>query len=172
MKKRDGALSVVGLLLISFLLLFGIAWAAKFGWEKIVELKEADTEYNKEEVVNNLNFIIKEKYFFEYKYASENHINFEELYNTDAVIKSLIDNGHIEQLKDINDNPVENQYYIHPDTLKSDIEKNEINENGSNSNGTKVFKIKKLEDKFMIYFVDKYGEEEELGELIIYPDIK
>ena len=117
-------------------------------------------------------FIIKEKYFFEYKYASENHINFEELYNTDAVIKSLIDNGHIEQLKDINDNPVENQYYIHPDTLKSDIKKNEINENGSNSNGTKVFKIKKLEDKFMIYFVDKYGEEEELGELIIYPDIK
>ena len=35
-----------------------------------------------------------------------------------------------------------------------------------------LFKIKKLEDKFMIYFVDKYGEEEELGELIIYPDIK
>lgn len=171
MKKRE-SFSVVILLIISFVLAIGIATAAKFAWSKIVEIKDADTEYNKEEVVNNLNFIIKEKYFFEYKYASENNINFEELYNTEAVIKSLIDNGHIEQLKDINDNLVENQYYIHPDTLKSDIEQNEINENGSNSNGTKVFKIKKIEDKFMIYFVDKYGEEEELGELVIYPDIK
>ena len=171
MRKREG-LSVVMVLLIGFLLAFGIATAAKFVWIKVLEIKEADTEYNKEEVVNNLNFIIKEKYFFEYKYATENHVNFEELYNTDAVIKSLIDNGHIEQLKDINDNPVENQYYIHPETLKSDIEQSEINENGSNSNGTKVFKIKKIEEKLMIYFVDKYGEEEELGELIIYPDIK
>lgn len=171
MKKQDG-LSILVLLLVSVLLVVGIGFAGNFIWNIVVEMKDADTEYNKEEVVNNLNFIIKEKYFFEYKYASENNINFEELYNTDAVIKSLIDNGHIEQLKDINDNPVEDQYYIHPETLKSDIEQNEINENGSDSNGTKVFKIKKIEDKFMIYFVDKYGEEEELGELVIYPDIK
>ena len=171
MKKQDG-LSILVLLLVSVLLVVGIGFAGNFIWNKVVEMKDADTEYNKEEVVNNLNFIIKEKYFFDYKYASENNINFEELYNTDAVIKSLIDNGHIEQLKDINDNPVEDQYYIHPETLKSDIEQNEINENGSDSNGTKVFKVKKIEDKFMIYFVDKYGEEEELGELVIYPDIK
>ena len=54
----------------------------------------------------------------------------------------------------------------------TDFSENEINENGSDSNGTKLFKIKKIEDKFMIYFVDKDGKEEELGELIIFPEIK
>ena len=47
----------------------------------------------------------------------------------------------------------------------------EVKQNGSEGNGTKVFKIKKVEDKYMIYFVDKYGEEQELGELIIKPEL-
>ena len=75
MKKQDG-LSILVLLLVSVLLVVGIGFAGNFIWNKVVEMKDADTEYNKEEVVNNLNFIIKEKYFFEYKYASENNINF------------------------------------------------------------------------------------------------
>ena len=45
-----------------------------------------------------------------------------------------------------------------------------INENGSASNGTKVYKIKKIEGKYWIYFVDKYGEEEKVGELILDPE--
>lgn len=171
MKKNEG-LSIILLILISIMILVGIGFAANWTWNKISEVRAADTEYNKEEVVSNLNMIIKEKYFFEYKYASENHVDFSELYTTEKVIQSLIDNGHIEQLKDINDNLVVDQYYIHPETLKSDFSENEINENGSNSNGTKLFKLKKIDEKFMIYFVDKYGEEEELGELIIFPEIK
>ena len=68
---------------------------------------------------------------------------------------------------DINDNLVQDQYYIRAEALKSDLATGVINENGSESNGTKVYKIKKLDDKYMIFFVDKYGDEEELGELII-----
>ena len=63
------------------------------------------------------------------------------------------------------------EYYINADSLNSDIATQVINENGSNSNGTKVFKIKKIEDKYMIYFVDKYGEQEEIGELIMKPEV-
>lgn len=171
MRKNEG-LSIIVLILISIMILVGVGFVANWAWNKISEVREADTEYNKEEVVSNLNMLIKEKYFFEYKYASENHVDFSELYTTEKVIQSLIDNGHIEQLKDINDNLVEDQYYIHPETLKSDFSENEINENGSDSNGTKLFKLKKIDERFMIYFVDKYGEEEELGELIIFPEIK
>ena len=171
MKKNEG-LSIIVLILISIMILVGVGFAANWAWNKISEVREADTEYNKEEVVSNLNMLIKEKYFFEYKYASENHVDFSELYTTEKVIQSLIDNGHIEQLKDINDNLVADQYYIHPETLKSDFSENEINENGSDSNGTKLFKLKKIDERFMIYFVDKYGEEDELGELIIFPEIK
>lgn len=171
MKKRDG-LSIIALIFLIVIIGAIVIFAGKYAWNKIDEVKEADTLYNKEEVVSGINFIVKEKYFFEYKYASENNINFEELYNTENLIKSLIKEGYIEQLKDVNDNLVENQYYINPETLKSDIQENVINENGSDSNGTKVFKLKKVEDKYLIFFVDKYGNEEELGELIIYPDIK
>ena len=64
------------------------------------------------------------------------------------------------------------QYYINPNKLNGDLATSVINENGSDSNGTKVFKLKKVEneDKYKIWFVDKYGEEEELGELIITPE--
>ena len=117
------------------------------------------------------NLIVKEKYVLDYKYASENNQKIEDIYSADTVIQFLLDKNYIEQLKDINDNIVENQYFINPDSLNSDIATNVINENGSNSNGTKVFKIKKIDDKYMIYFVNKYGDEEELGELVMNPEV-
>ena len=83
----------------------------------------------------------------------------------------LLESKYIEHLKDINDNIVENEYYINTEQLNRDIVSYEVNKNGSEGNGTKVFKIKKIETKYMIYFVDKYGEEEELGELIMHPEI-
>ena len=83
----------------------------------------------------------------------------------------LLDSNYIEQLKDIENNPVQDQYFINPDALNSDIATNTLNENGSEGNGTKIFKLKKTEDKYLIYFVDKYGNEEELGELIMKPEV-
>ena len=61
----------------------------------------------------------------------------------------------------------DSKYYFTPVTKSTNV----LNENGSNSNGTKVFKIKKLDDNYMIYFVNKYGDEEELGELIMKPEV-
>ena len=83
----------------------------------------------------------------------------------------LLENKYIEQLKDIKDNLVQDQYYINPDSLNSDIATNAINKNGSEGNGTKIFKIKKENDKYNIYFVNKYGDEENLGELVMKPEV-
>lgn len=83
----------------------------------------------------------------------------------------LLDSNYIEQLKDIKNNPVQDQYFINPDALNSDIATGALKENGSEGNGTKIFKLKKIEDKYLIYFVDKYGNEEELGELIMKPEV-
>ena len=130
--------------------------------------KKSTISYIKEYVRN---LIVKEKYVLDYKYASENNKNIDEIYSADTVLQYLLDKNIIEQLKDINDNIVENQYFINPDALNSDIATNVINGNGSNSNGTKVFKIKQLEDKYMIYFVNKFGDEEELGELVMKPEV-
>lgn len=173
MKKENGA-SIVALIIVIVIIvaIIGIVIYKLFGNDGIVPQQiENDVEYNKTEIVEKLNLIVKEKYVLDYKYASENNQKIEDIYSADTVIKYLLDSNYIEQLKDVNDNLVENQYFINASALNSDIATNLINENGSSSNGTKVFKIKKLEEKYMIYFVNKYGEEEELGELVMNPEV-
>ena len=171
MRKGDG-LSIAGMfvLIIILIVLAFLAGDKIFGKDGVVDkITEVDNEYNKTEIVDSLNLVIKEKYVLDYKYALENKLNIDEICTTDNFFKYLLENGYIEQLKDINDNLVQDQYYIRAESLKSDLATGVINQNGSESNGTKVYKIKKIEDKYMIYFVDKYGDEEELGELIINP---
>lgn len=173
--RRKSGFSIIGLILgIIFIIAIAVFAVIKvFGNDGIVkQYKEEDTEYNKTEVVEKLNLIIKEKYFGDYKYAQENNKNISEIYTEEILFQYLKDNNYIEDLKDINDNLVENQYYINTDSLNRDIVSYEVNPNGSEGNGTKVFKIKKVDTKYMIYFVDKYGEEEELGELVINPEIQ
>ena len=170
MKKENGA-SIILLVIVIVVLVIIAGVALHVVYKNLNRFTETEVEYNKEEIVEKLNLIVKEKYVLDYKYASENNKNIDEIYSADTVLQYLLDKNIIEQLKDINDNIVENQYFINPDALNSDIATSVINENGSNSNGTKVFKIKKLEEKYMIYFVNKYGDEEELGELIMKPEV-
>lgn len=172
--KREEIFSLISLVIvIAILIVIAVFVGNKlFGREGVVDqYKEADTEYNKTEIVENLNLMIKEKYVLDYKYAQENKKDIDEIYNTETIFSYLLEKGYLEPLKDINDNLVEDQYYINADSLHTDIATAVINENGSASNGTKLFKVKKIEDKYMIYFIDKYGEEEELGELILKPEV-
>lgn len=173
MKKGNG-FSIVGSIIIVIIILLIIAFFAGdkiFGRNGMVDkIKEAENEFNKTEIVDSLNLVIKEKYVLDYKYASENDLKPEEFCTQENFFKYLLDNGYIEQLKDIKDNLVENQYYIKAESLNGDIETGIINKNGSQSNGTKIYKIKKFEGKYLIYFVDKYGDEEKVGELILDPE--
>lgn len=172
--RREDFFSILILFVIIALLIALAVFAINkvFGKEGVIDqYTEADNEYNKSEIVDKLNLIIKEKYIFDYKYATANNKTVTEVYNEETIIGYLLDENYIEPLKDINDNLVENQYYIQPNSINSDIATSVINENGSESNGTKIFKIKKLENKYSIFFVDKYGEEEEIGELILNPEV-
>lgn len=173
MRKEDG-LSIISLIVIIVILvvILGVAVKVVLGEDGILaKYSQADYEYNKSEIVEKLNFIIKEKYVLDYKYALENKKDINEIYSEKIVFQYLLDSGYIEQLKDIKDNLVQDQYFIKPESLDGDIATNALKQNGSKGNGTKIFKIKKLEEKYMIYFVDKYGEEEEIGELILKPEV-
>lgn len=170
MRREDGV-SVIALIIIVVLLLCIIGAAGYKLWGTFNEVKDNATEYNKEEIVDKLNMMIKEKYVLDYKYASENNQKIEDFYNDEYVINYLIENKFIEQLKDIEDNPVQDQFYINAEQLNSDVSTEVINENGSKSNGTKIFKLKKVDDKYYICYVDKFGEEEQLGELILKPEV-
>lgn len=170
MRKEEG-LSIIALIFIIVIL----AIIAGFAYNKLQhfvdDFNETDIEYNKTEIVEKLNLLVKEKYVKDYKYAQENNQKIEDIYTTDAVINYLLEHNYIEELKDIDDRVVQDEYYINANSLNSDIATQVINENGSNSNGTKVFKIKKMEEKYIIYFVDKYGEQEEIGELNMKPEV-
>lgn len=170
MRKEDG-LSAIALIFIVVILVVIAGFAFNKVQHVVDDLKETDVEYNKTEIVEKLNLIVKEKYVKDYKYAQENNKKIEEIYTSDAVINYLLEDNYIEQLKDIDDRLVQDEYYINANSLNSDIATQVINENGSNSNGTKVFKIKKIEEKYMIYFVDKYGEQSEIGELNMNPEV-
>jgi len=170
MRKQDG-LSIIALVIVIAILVLLAGFAYNEIKNVVDNFKETDIEYNKAEIVEKLNLIVKEKYVKDYQYAQENNQKIEDIYNAEAVINYLIESNYIEQLKDIDDRLVQDEYYINADSLNSDIATQVINENGSNSNGTKVFKIKKIEDRYMMYFVDKYGEQEEIGELNMHPEV-
>lgn len=137
----------------------------------VEQYDQADYEYNKSEILDRLNGIIKEKYVLDYKYALENSKDINEIYSEDIVFQYLLDSEYIEPLKDIKDNLVEDQYFIKYDSLYTDDATNALKENGSLGNGTKIFKIKKEDNKYTIIYIDKYGEEEEIGELNLKPEI-
>ena len=150
MRKGDG-LSIAAMFLMIIILVVIAFFAGKkiFGKNGVVDrITEADNKYNKTEIVDSLNLVIKEKYVLDYKYALENKVNIDEICTIDNFLKYLLEKGYIEQLKDINDNLVQDQYYIRAEALKSDLATGVINENGSESNGTKVYKIKKIDDKY------------------------
>ncbi len=173
--KKEAGLSILSLIITIVILLVIAAFLGNkiFGKNGIFEkYKETENEYNKAEIVDILNQVAREKYVLDYNYAIENNLKPEEYCSPDNLFKYLLDCGYLEQLKDIKDNLVQDQYYIIPESLNGNLAMNAINENGSESNGTKVYKVKKLENKYIIFFVDKYGDEEELGELDLNPVIK
>ena len=170
MRREDG-LSIIALILLIVVVAAVLGVVGTKAWQIFQGMRDEDTEYNKTEIVEDVNLIVKEKYVFDYKYCLENNQNMDELYNETYLIDYLKTEGYIEDLRDINDNPVQDQYYINAEKLNTDVSTNVINANGSAANGTKVFKIKKVDTKYMICYVDKYGAEEELGELVIKPEI-
>ena len=140
MRREDG-LSIVALIIIIVILVVVavLAYIKIFGEKGIVtQYSESETEYNKEEVVDKLNLIVKEKYIFDSKYATENNQNIDDIYTAEALIKYLMEQEYIEELKDVNDNVVQDQYYINAQKLNGDTASAVTNENGSSAYDTKL----------------------------------
>lgn len=173
MRKENGS-SLISLIIIVIIIIIalGVAFKVVFGEGGVLEkYSQADYEYNKNEVLEKLNYVIKEKYVLDYKYALENNKDINEIYSEDIVFQYLLDNNYIEPLKDINDNLVQDQYFVKYESLNADIATNALRKNGSEGNGTKIFKIKKEDNKCTIIYIDKYGKEEIIGELNLKPEI-
>ena len=144
----------------------------------ITKVTTDEEKYNKSEVLEEINFIITQKYLEVYKKATaggENKI--EQFYNGDKVIAYLKgytcdDNGNINleeaptetaYIEDLASE--ENCYYVNIKNFKRDITTYGIGENAENSSD--YFFIRKEDDKYNLYYQNANKEIDEVGTLSI-----
>jgi len=162
-------------LVITIIILIAIASLGVFltlGEDGILkQVSDEEIEFNKNEVLKQLNTILTQKYIEDYHKESGNNI--EQYYNEEEIIKFLKENNYIENnYEPEKQEKTENRYYIHVENLKSDINQFALSKNGNNEgNGKNLFYLQKEESKFFVYYITLGGETEQIGELEIQKDL-
>lgn len=184
MKKQNGLglLSLI-IIIVILIILAGVAFKLILGDDGVLDkVTTEEVEYNKTEVLEELNFMITEKYLDAYKKSTSSgkNNNIEQYYNIEKVIKFLkgYSGGEtgddytnqdskvvIEDLAGITD-----MYFIKISELKTDI--SGYGE-GENKEGSKdLFFIKKEnEQEYKVYYKNSNEEDEEIGLLEFEPEI-
>ena len=172
MKKQNG-LSMISLVIIIVLLIVAIGVAVKFlGGDNglVSQVANEEKEYNKNEIIEDLNEIITEKYLEEFKKASDNkELDINSLYNATIVKDYLIEKCYIEEYLDKENNKVENTYFINKDLLKRDIKNYGKGENGKEKD-LYIVEINIIDNSnynFEVCYVNFSGEKENIGSLKI-----
>ena len=184
MKKQNG-LGLLSLIIIIAILitLAGVAFKVILGDDGVLDkVTTEEVEYNKTEVLEELNFMITEKYLDAYKKATSSgkKDNIEQYYNIEKVIQFLKgysggESGDdytnqdskvvIEDLAQTTD-----AYFIKTSELKTAI--SGYGE-GKNEEGSKDFFFIKKESEqiYKVYYKNSNGQDEEIGELEFEPEI-
>lgn len=184
MKKENG-LGLIPLIfiIIVLLILIGVAFKLVLGDDGVLEkVTTEEAEYNKTEVLEEINLIIREKYLDAYKKSTSSgkKDNIEQYYNIEKVIKFLkgysggeSGNDYTNQdskviIEDLAGNT--DMYFIKISELKTDI--NGYG-GGENKEGSKDFFFIKKESEqiYKVYYKNSNGEDEEIGELEFEPEI-
>lgn len=184
MKKERGlGLISLAIIIIILLILAGVAFKLILGSDGVLEkVTTEEVEYSKTEVLEELNLIIREKYLDAYNKAIEKGKtnNIEQYYTSDKVIKFLKgysggesgEDYSIQDAKVIIEDLVNStdMYYIKISELNFDISNYGKGDNKENSKD--FFFIKKQsEEIYKVYYKNVKGEDEEIGELDIKPEI-
>ena len=184
MRNNAGKAFVQLIIIIAILAVIGfVAYKAAVGRDGIIRKVTTEEEkYNKTEVLEEINFMITEKYLDAYGKATaggENKI--EQFYNNEKVIAYLKgysggEDGNI-NYEEAPDKKViiedlvseENCYFVNIENLKSDMSSYGKGENTKDSND--YFFIKQEEEKLNLYYKDANFEIEQIGELQIEQSI-
>lgn len=166
MKREDGLTAVwLTVLIAVIVVVIGVVIYYSLGDEGIItKATQDEEEFNKTEVLDELNFTITKKYLGTYKNEVTNGTKIEEVYNSDVVINYLKEQNIIENYKDN-----ENVFYVKVDALKSDIKQGK-GENGSDKD---VYVISKKEEsgEYIVFYVKNENEKIEIGPLQLTPEL-
>lgn len=174
MKKKGSNLLV---LIISIVVLIGvIALIAHFTISKdgaVTKVVEEEKEYNNEEVIEELDLIIRKKYIDIFNSSTENRVSIDEVYDSGNVISKMIEDDVLEKFVEYdeegNKKEIENKYYIKVSNLKMDIT------SGKGENGSKkdIFVVEKKQDvdEYVVKYYDNKSETQEIGTLDFTPEV-
>ncbi len=146
--KRDNGLAAITLVLMIIIILgiVGLTIYFSIGDEGVLtKVTQDEEEFNKTEVLDELNITITEKYLETYKNEVVNGRKIEEVYNKDVAINYLKEKGIIEPYDEN-----KNKYYINVSALRSDIKQGK-GEKGSSKDVYVIEKSEKTEDYEVVY---------------------
>ena len=183
--KRENGLTLTALVItiIILLVLAGVSLRFIVGENGVIEkATTVEAEYNKSEVLEELNLIITEKYLDAYKKATKagKDAKIEQYYNSEKVIKFLKGYSGGESGEDytVQDSKIiiedlvgsTDEYFIRISELNKDISSYAKGKNEENSKD--FFFIKKeSEDVYKVYYRNSRRENEEIGALQLQPQV-
>ena len=172
MRNKNG-LTLIALVIaiMVIVVLAGVTLKLTIGNDGVLtRAQEVEIEYNKNEVLEELNEVIKEKYLQAYKESSGKNIS--DYYNEEKVIEFFIEKGYIEKLKNLSNEEIDNKYFINISALKRNITKYSLGKNGSEGNGKDLFYIDTTDSSaYLVNYVSPNGEVEEVGKLQIEQEL-
>lgn len=160
MYKENGfAYQILILIIIIIIAVAGVVINKVIGKNGVLnQVAKVETEYDKEDVLEKINYKITQKFIEINNEAKASGRNISEMYNSDVVIEYLKQSLIIEETQDENGNFQEGIYLINIEKLKEDNQ--EIKVQGT-------FKLEKIEDKYMVVWYDEENNSQEIGELQI-----
>ena len=183
MKNNRGmALTTLIIVIIILGIIFYIGYKITFREDGLVEkVTTEEQNYNKNEVLEELNNIITEKYLNSYKKAMDSESkDINQYYNSEIIIKYLKGYSGVESGTDysVQDSKIIiedlvggiDEYFINISELKRNINTYGKGENIENSKDF-FFIRKEGENLYKVYYKNSNGEDEELGNLQIEQNI-
>lgn len=170
--RQNEAFSHIALIItiIILLILAGGAIIFVFGKNGVFTKVTADeVEYNKNEVLEELNTMVTEVYLESYKTATSTEgASIDSLYNEEIVIEKLKEKEVIENYKNKDGIAIENKYYIAIENFKRDVTKSVLGENGSEKN---VFVLELKDNEYIVNYYNSKEEVQTIGKLQIEQNI-
>lgn len=175
MKEQGLTLIALVITIIILLILAGVSIRLTVGENGVLtKAGNVEIEYNKSEVLEQLNIVLTEIYLEAYN--KEAGKNVENYYNEEKILEYLKEKNYIEDYYDENNSIVNDRYFVVIPTLQRNIKKYGTGKNGNNGgNELDIFYVVKSEKEdveegtpnfeFKLYYVPLKGDKNEPQEI-------
>lgn len=170
--KEEKGLTTVNLIFLIIIIIATIGVIIHFsvGDEGVItRVSKNEEEFNKTEILDEINFAITQKYLGTYKNEAVNGKKIEEVYNKDVAINYLKEKEIIEEYSNEEGKKEENKYYVKVENLKKDINQGK----GQNGSIKDIYILEKSDktDDYTLFYIKNNEEKINIGNLQFDPEL-